>query len=180
MADAPGIAHGVARRGGLGVEAAGDDGAAVVAGLVDLAVGKAGAEALGIVKAVEVDLRLGVVVGGIGGPLAGVVQHLAQNHVGEGGVVVVKEGLDLPLHAAQQLPIAPGVLGLDSVGGVHNGLKRLVVQGLLDVQLAMGLGGEGDLGAPACQQAVGLVMEAVGPAGLYGLSAPSIGHFAGK
>ena len=36
-------------------------------------------------------------------------------------------GLDLPLHAAQKLAIAPGVLGLDGVGGVHDRLKGLFV-----------------------------------------------------
>ncbi len=151
-----------------------------MAGLVDLAVGKAGAEALGIVEAVEVDLRLRVVVRGIGGPLAGVVQHLSQNHIGEGGVVVVEKGFDLPLHAAQQLAAAPGVLGLDGVGGVHDGREGLVVQGFLNVELTVGLGGEGDLGAPARQQAVGLVVEAVGPVGLAGLSVPGVGHLAGE
>ena len=56
--------------------------------------------------------------------LAG-VQHLAQDHVGKGRVVVVEEGLDLPLHAAQQLALAAGVLGLDGIGGVQDRLKGL-------------------------------------------------------
>ena len=84
MPDAPGVAHGIARRGGLGVEAMVDDRQAVVAGLVDLTVGKARAEALGMVEAVEIDLWLGMVMGRIGRPLAGIVQHLPQHHVGEG------------------------------------------------------------------------------------------------
>ena len=66
------------------------------------------------------------------------VQDLAQDHVGEGRVVQIEEGLDLPLHAAHQLTIGALVLGLHGLGGVHDGLIGLVVQGLLDVQLAVG------------------------------------------
>ena len=147
-------------------------------GFVDLPVGKAGAEAVGIVKAVEVDLRLGVMMGRIAGPLAGVAEHLTQDHVGEGGVVIVEEGLDLPLHGAHQLAVGAGVLGLHGFGGVEDGLVVPFVDGLLDVDLAVAAGGETDLGAPGRQQAVGLVMEAVGTPGLNGLVVPGDLHSA--
>ena len=180
MPDAPGVAHGVAGRGGLGVEAVVDDGAAVVLRLEDLTVGKARAKAVGIVEAVEVDLRLGMVMGRIGAPLAGQVQHLAQDHVGEGGVVQVEEGLDLPGHAAHQLAAEALVLHLDLVGAVHDGLVVLVVDGLLDIQLAVAVGRQNDPGPPGRQQAVSVVVEAVGPVSLHGLSAPLVGDLAGK
>ena len=93
---------------------------------------------------------------------------------------MVEEGLDLPLHAAQKLAIAPGVLGLDGVGGVHDRLKGLFVEGLLDVQLAVGLGGEDDLLPPARQETVGLMVEAVGTLGLHGLPGPLVGHRTGE
>ena len=80
MADAPCIAHGITRRGALGMEAVVDHRKAVVTGAIDLAVGKTRAETLRIVKAVEIDLRLGMVMGRIGGPFSGEIQHLAQHH----------------------------------------------------------------------------------------------------
>ena len=108
------------------------------------------------------------------------VQHLAQDHVGEGGVVVVEEGLNFPLHAAQELALVSGVLGLDGVGGVHDRLEGLFVPGFLDIQLAVGLGGEDDFLSPARQEAVRLVVEAVGAAGLHSLPGPLIGHLSGE
>ena len=149
-----------------------------MAGLEDLTVGKARAEAVGIVKAVEIDLGLGMMMRGIGGPLAGMVQDLAQDHVGEGGVVQIEKGLDLSLHAAHQFTIGALVFGLHGLGGVHDGLIGLVVQGLLDVQLAVGVGGQGDLGALAGQQAVGLVVEAVGAVSIDLLAIPLVGDLA--
>ena len=59
MPDTPGVAHGVAGSYHLRVEAVVDDGAAVLLGLVNIAVGKTGAEAVRIVETVEIDLRLG-------------------------------------------------------------------------------------------------------------------------
>ena len=150
------------------METAVDDGKAVVVGLVDLPVGEARAEALGIVEPVEIHLRLGMMMGRIGGPLAGEVQHLAQDHVGEGRVLIVEEGLDLPAHGAHKLPVGPGVLDLDRFGGVEHGRVVPVVGGLLNVQLRVGSGGQGDLRPPRGQQAVGLVAEAVGAVGQNG------------
>ena len=121
-----------------------------------------------------------MVVGRIGAPLAGQIQHLAQDHLGEGGVVQVEEGLDLPGHAAHQLAAKALVLHLDLVRGVHDGLIGRLVDSGLDIQLAVGLGGDGDLGAAAGQQAVGVVVEAVRPVGLHLLAVPLIGDRAGK
>ena len=60
MPDAPCVAHGVAGSHHLRMEAVIDDGAAVLLGLVDVAVGETGAEAVRIVETVEIDLRLGM------------------------------------------------------------------------------------------------------------------------
>ena len=155
-----------------------DDGAAVLLGLVDVAVGETGAEAVRIVETVEIDLRLGMVMRRIGGPLAGTVQHLAQHHVGEGGVVIVEEGLDLPLHSAHQLALGTGVLGLDGLRGVHDRLVILLIQGILHIKLTVGMSRQGDLGSSGSQQAVGLVMEAVGAVGINGLAGVFIGDLA--
>ncbi|SCJ35204.1 Uncharacterised protein [uncultured Blautia sp.] len=97
-----------------------------------------------------------MVVGRIGAPLAGQIQHLAQDHLGEGGVVQVEEGLDLPGHAAHQLAAKALVLHLDLVRGVHDGLIGRLVDSGLDIQLTVGLGGDGHLRAAAGQQAVGI------------------------
>ena len=111
-------------------------------------------------------------MGRIAGPLAGVAEHLTQDHVGEGGVVIVEEGLDLPLHGAHQLAVGAGVLGLHGLRGVEDGLVVPFVDGLLDVDLAVAAGGETDLGAPGRQQTVCLVIEAVRALGFNALVIP--------
>ena len=59
MANAPHVAHRVARRRRLRMEAVVDDRQTIVTGLIDFPVGEACAEAVGIIEAVEVNLRLG-------------------------------------------------------------------------------------------------------------------------
>ena len=93
---------------------------------------------------------------------------------------MVEESLDLPLHAAQQLAVAAGVLGLDGLRRVHDRLVVALVDGLLDIELAVVMGSQRDLGAPGRQQAERLMMEAVRPVGLAGLAVPLIGNTAGK
>ena len=121
-----------------------------------------------------------MVVGRIGGPFPRIVQHLPQHHVGEGGVLVVEEGLDLPPHTAHQLAVGPGVLGLDGRGGIHHRRIIPLVDGLLDVQLAVPVGSQLHPRPPGGQQAVRLMAEAVGPFGLHSLSVPPVGHLPGE
>ena len=74
-----------------------DDGAAIVLRLEDLAVGKARAEAVGIVEAVEVHLRLGMVVGRIAElHLPGKFSTSPRTILEKGALSMVEEGLDLP------------------------------------------------------------------------------------
>ena len=151
-----------------------------MARFINFPVGKARAEAVGVVEAVEVHLRLGMVVGRIGGPFPRIIQHLAQHHVGKGGVVVVKKCLDLPLHTAHQFTVGARVLGLDRLRGIHHRRVVPLVEGLLDVQLAVPMGGQLHPRPPGGQQAVRLMAEAVGPFGLHRLSVPPVGHLPGE
>ena len=119
-------------------------------------------------------------MGRIGGPLAGEVQHLAQHHVGEGGVVVVKECLDFPAHTSHQLTVGARVLHLNGIGCEQDGRIALGIDGGLEIKLAVGQGGEGDTGAAGSQQAGALVMEAIRTVGPDGAAVPVKDHTTGK
>ena len=66
MPDSPKIAHSVSRGGSLRMVAVVDHGQTVVLGDIAFTVGHADTQSLRTVETVEVDLRLGVVVGRVG------------------------------------------------------------------------------------------------------------------
>ena len=94
MTNHPAGVHLVTGSAYLGMQgAAGDGGEASIGALVHIIAYKAGAEAFRSVEQEVVNLRLGMSVGQISGPVTPVVEHLAQYHVGVGGDLCVKDGV---------------------------------------------------------------------------------------
>ena len=178
MTDAPCIAAGITRCGNLGVHLVGDDRKAVVMGLVDLAVAPAGAEALRMVITVEVALRLRMMMRRIARPLARQVDHFAQHHVGVGGVVQVEAGADVALDAAHQLAVCAACPGIGIFRLVHLVREGLVIECLLDVDVAGAVCDDLDLGALAHMQAGRIVVKRVRAVHVVGLVIPLDGALA--
>ena len=148
--------------------------------LVDFAIGEPRAESMRIVETIEVHFRLGVMMRRVGRPFPRMAQHLAEHHIGKRRVVIVKERLDVAAHTSHEFAVGTRPLCLHGLRRIHHGFVLVLVQRVLHIQFAVGVGGQLDFRALARQQTVGLVMETVRAARLAGLAVPFIRHVAFK
>ena len=141
-------------------------------GLVDLAVAPACTEAHRLVEAVEVALRLRMMMRRVRGPLARQVDDLAQYHVGVRCVVKVEAGANVALDAAHQLALVAASPGVGVFRLVHLAREGLFVQRLLNVDVARAVCDDLELDALAYVQAGRIVVERVRTVNVVGLILP--------
>ena len=106
-ADHPDIEHRVARRGILRMgQTARNHRDAVVRDFIDVLTHEAAAEALRMIKFVEVDLRLRMMMRRIAAPNTRKVGDFSQHHVGIRRALVIQDRRDLALGRRRQLALA--------------------------------------------------------------------------
>ena len=147
-------------------------------GLVNLAVAPACAEAHRLVEAVEVALRLRMMMRRVRGPLARQVDNFAQNHVGVRRVVQIEAGAYITLDAAHQLALVAACPGIGVFRLVHLAREGLFVQSLLDVDVARTVRDDLELYALANVQAGRVVIERIRTVYVVGLILPLDGALA--
>ena len=76
-------------------------------------------------------------VGQIARPVAAVVHDLAQDHVGLGADVMVKDRVDLAVGGVAELALDAGILPGSILGSIQTGGKGLFVLGALDEDLSV-------------------------------------------
>ena len=111
-------------------------------------------------------------------PLARQVDNFAQHHVGVGGVVQIKAGAYVALDAAHQLAVCAARPGIGVFRLVHLVREGLVVERLLDVDIAGAVRGDLHLGALADMQAGRVIVERVRTVYVVGLVVPLDGALA--
>ena len=111
-------------------------------------------------------------------PLARQVDDFAQHHVGVRRVVQIEAGAHVALDAAHQLALIAARPGIGILGLVHLVREGLVVERLLDVDVAGAVCGDLDLGTLADVQAGRIVVERVRAVNVVGLVVPLDGALA--
>ena len=128
MTDHPAGVHKIAGSCRLGMKpAAGNRGEAVVNTLEDVVADEAGAKAFRAVKFEVVELRLGMSVRQISGPVAAVVHDFTQDHIGIRIDVDVNNGIDLTIGGIAEFALGAGILPGSILGTIQFRCKALVV-----------------------------------------------------
>ena len=73
MADTPSVAHSIAGCGSLGMETVVNNCQSIVLGFENLTISKTNAKTVRIIKTIEINLWLGMMVGRIGRPFSGII-----------------------------------------------------------------------------------------------------------
>ena len=97
---------------------------------------KAHPKALGLIKLIIVQLRLGMVVRRIAGPAARLVEHLPHHHIGIGRGLIVKHSQHLPVGSTVPLLLAE-LLQSAHLGRIKHRVKPVRIRSLLDQQPAV-------------------------------------------